>query len=140
MKSILLHSGLSVINGSEVKKVLQKENGLISLCVQATQLNHIKNCKTSLGAWNSLQAVFRPSCLAKKVYLFKQLLDARMKDDKKISKHFNKLSSITDKLAEIGIDMNGKLKTIVLLSNLPTQYEQLAVAMETIDGLPTAKF
>ena len=57
--------------------------------------------------------------------------------DEKMSEHINKFSSIVDKLAEIGIDMNEELITIILLSSLPTQYEQFVVAMETRDSLPT---
>lgn len=148
MKSVLIHQGYwDVVNGKEKKEDAKELNkwierdekalATIMLCIQASQLNHIKNCKSSEEAWNTLQEVFRPSGPIKKVYLYKQLLNTRMADDGNMSEHINNFSSIVDKLGEAGIELNEELVTIILLSSLPTQYEQFVVAMETRDNLPS---
>nr|XP_041633510.1 uncharacterized protein LOC121503282 [Drosophila kikkawai] len=44
---------------------------------------------------------------------------------------------ILDGLTGVGIELNDELRTIVLLSSLPEQFEHFVVAMETRDQLPS---
>lgn len=148
MKSVLIHGGMwGIVNGTTSKEATdtdgkweksdEKALATILLCVKASQLNHIKNVKTSIEAWETLQEIFRPSGPVKKVSLYKQLLNLRMTDENNMSQHVNAFATIVDKLAEVGIDMNNELLAIILLSSLPPTYEQFVVAMETRDSLPS---
>ncbi|GBP89831.1 Retrovirus-related Pol polyprotein from transposon TNT 1-94 [Eumeta japonica] len=151
MKSVLVHSGYwNIVSGKETAddeeeskrkekwpERDQKALATITLCINAAQLSHIKSCKTSSEAWNTLKEVFRPSGPVKKVYLYKQLLNKKMSEDGSMSEHLRSFSEIVDKLAEVGIELHEELVTIILLSSLPAQYEQFVVAMETRDILPT---
>ncbi|XP_073841217.1 uncharacterized protein [Musca autumnalis] len=143
MKSVLIHSGLwKVVSTKDVKAEefqVQDEKALATLilCVKASQLNHIKSCKTSAEAWKRLEEVHRPSGPVRKVSLYKKLLNLRMADGENMQQFLNEFSNCVDKLSEVGITIQSELVVIILLSCLPKSYEQFVVAMETRDSLPS---
>lgn len=54
-----------------------------------------------------------------------------------MSNYITSFVEIVDKLAEVNIELNEELKVIILLSSLPSEYENFVVAIETRDALPT---
>lgn len=147
MKSVLIHSSLWNIvfgkstrdeakNVSEWNQLDEKALATITLSVKASQLNHLKLCKTSNEAWKRLEDIHRPSGPVRKVSLYKKLLNSRMTDSEDMSCFLNDFSNAVDKLSEVGIELQDELIVIILLSSLPKSYEQFVVAMETRDSLP----
>lgn len=103
MKSVLIHSELwsyvneTVIKPEETKAVElasynaknEKALATILLSVKSSQLIHVKNCESAGEAWKKLQQVHQPSGPARKVTLFKQLVQLHMAEDQAMSKHTN---------------------------------------------------
>lgn len=151
MRSILIHSGQwRIVNGdtkidadkrdSETEKLkLEDEKALatIFLNIKPSQLNSIKNCSTSREAWLKLQNIHKPQGPMQKVGLYKRLLNLSMKDNSNMSQHLNEFVEISEKLTEVGIDIQEELLTIILLTSLPKQFDNFVVAIETRDNLPS---
>lgn len=120
----------------EYKVQGEKALATLILSVKASQLNHMKSCKTSVDAWKYLEEVHRPNGPVRRVSLYKKLLNSRMADGENVQKFLNEFSNCVDKLAEVGTDIQSDLVVIILLSCLPTSYEKFVAAMETRDSLP----
>jgi len=56
-----------------------------------------------------------------------------------IYSYLNEFLEVLDGLISVGIDLNKELRTIVLLSSLPEQFENFVVAIETRDELPSVE-
>lgn len=150
IKSVLIHSELwSYVSGAEVKpdngsaatwsNKDEKALATILLCVKPSQLNYIKNCKTSNEAWIILQNTHQPQGPARKVTLFKQLLQLKMQENTHVLPHLNNFSSLVEKLKEISIELKDELLSIILLSSLPNSFENFVLAFEARDTLPTCE-
>lgn len=151
MRSVLIHCGYwRYVNGDEKKNptweankklewesIDEKALATIMLSVKSSQLNYIKNCLTSNDAWEKLKEVYKPNGPLQKVCLYKKLLNLNMKDYKNMADYLNTFSDITEKLADVGIQIQDELTVIILLSSLPIDYENFVVAMETRDALPS---
>jgi hypothetical protein len=55
----------------------------------------------------------------------------------KIQEHVRKFHDIVDKLAEMGIEINPELLSIMLLYSLPPSFENFRCAIESRDELPS---
>lgn len=151
MRSVLIHCGQwGIVSGekkidparrdAETEKLReedQKALATIFLSVRPSQLNIIKNCKTSLEAWMKLQEVHKPQGPMQKVALYKKMLALKMKENINMVQHINEFVDISEKLIEIGIQIQEELLSIILLTSLPKEYENFVVAIETRDKLPS---
>lgn len=54
-----------------------------------------------------------------------------------MTQHVNEFSSKAGQLEEAGIEIPKELLSIMLLSSLPTQYENFSVAIESRDDIST---
>lgn len=54
-----------------------------------------------------------------------------------MAEYLNSFTEISEKLAEVGIEIAEELLAIILLSSLPKEYENFVIAIETRDALPT---
>lgn len=153
MRSVLIHCDLWAYVSGTIEKppadrvdtvaawTVKDEKALatLTLSVKTAQLIHIKNCRTSAVAWTTLKDIHRPTGPARKVTVFKQLINLKMVEGAPISAHINSFFGLTDKLGEIDIKLPDELITIILLSSLPKSYENFVVAIESRDELPKAQ-
>lgn len=145
MKSILIHQELwKVVSGVEVKpddemwkSKDEKALATIVLSIKANQINSIKHCKSSAEAWLKLKEIYQPTSPGRKVTLFKKLLNLKMSENEDSNQFLNSFSNICEKLCEINVTLNEEILVIILLSSLPSSYENFVVAFETRDDLPT---
>lgn len=151
MKSVLIHSELwSYVSGAKPRPddgaaadvldawIVKDEKALatIVLSVRTSQLLHVKNCTTSLSAWQKIEEVHRPKGPARKVTIFKSMINLKMSEGSAMNAHLNSFFELADKLSEMDIKLPDELLTIMLLSSLPSSYENFVVAIESRDDLP----
>ena len=150
MRSVLVHLDLwAVASGIEEKPEEnapeslsafnakdQKALASILLCVKPTQLTHVKASITALHAWNKLKGIHQPKGPARKVMLFRRLLQLKMTENGTVSEHLNEFDNLIESLVEVDISLPEEFLVILLLSSLPRQFENFAVAIETRDNLP----
>lgn len=149
MKSVLVHCDLweYVSGDKEVPKEaaalaawkLKDEKALATLIlsVKSTQLLHVKNAKTSADAWIRLKEVHSPSGPARKVTIFKSLLNLKMCEGASMSEHLNKFFDLFEKLSELDIQLQDELLAIILLCSLSKNYDNFIIAIESRDELPS---
>lgn len=150
MKSVLIHSELwtyvsgttampeAVANQAPWKAKDEKALATILLSVKTSQLLHVKNCKSSSEAWKKLEEVHSPRGPARKVTLFKNLLNLKMSENTTMASHLHNFFDLFEKITEVDIKLQDELLTVILLSSLPQDYENFVIAMESRDELPTA--
>lgn len=84
MKSILIQAEFwKVTNGELLKPQKAKE-------LEQWQVNHVKNCSTSFQAWCKLKDIFIPSGPARKVTLFKHVMQFKIEDDDNVPQFLDK--------------------------------------------------
>lgn len=150
MKSVLVHSELwSYVSGGIARPddanaetlatwVTKDEKALatILLSVKTSQLLHVKHCTTSTSAWKKIEEVHRPTGPARKVTIFKSMINLKMAEGSVMNNHLNSFFDLADKLNELDIKLPDELLTIILLSSLPPSFENFVVAIESRDELP----
>lgn len=114
----------------------QKALAMITLSIKPSELIHIKNCKTSHDAWTTLEKIYQPTGPARKVNLFKKLIQFKFKSGEKFSGQINDFCTILGELKEIDVNMPEELESILLLCSLPDCMENFVVAVEAQDCLP----
>lgn len=146
MRSVLVHCELwtyvsTQTRPSDVTESVwnakdEKALATITLSVKTSQILHIKRCKTAAEAWKKLEEVHQPTGPARKVTVFKQLLNLKMAEGSSMVNHLNGFYDLFEKLCEIDIKIQDELFVIILLSSLPKSYENFVVAIESRDELP----
>ncbi|KAI8441523.1 hypothetical protein MSG28_015111 [Choristoneura fumiferana] len=74
--------------------------------------------------------------LARKEPLLKQLILTKLEGNDVIT-HLNIFMDNVDKLADMDININEDLLTIIMLYSLPSEYENIRIAIKTRDKLPS---
>lgn len=115
----------------------QKARSDIILSISPSELKLIKNCETSRVMWLRLHEIFQSQGPARKATLLKRLTLHKMTDGGDVRDHLNNFFDTVDKLAEMGIEINPDLLTIMILYSLPASYENFRCAIESRDDLPT---
>jgi len=117
----------------------RKARSDIILGISPAELKQVKNCGTSREVWQKLISTYQSTGPARKATLLKQLTLHRMDDQKDIREHLNIFFDTVDKLAEMDVEINSDLLTIMLLYSLPSKFENFRCAIESRDNLPTPK-
>lgn len=73
----------------------EKALATILLSVKSSQLLHIKNCKSSSAAWDKLSEIHTPAGPARKVTVFKQIVNLKMAENTPMNAHLNSFSIFT---------------------------------------------
>jgi len=114
----------------------RKTKSDIILGISSAELKRIKDCETSNKVWQKLQTIYQSTGPARKATLLKQLTLHRMDDGKDVREHLNQFFDTVDKLAEMEVEINSDLLTIMLLYSLPPRFENFRCAIESRDNLP----
>lgn len=134
MKSVLLHSNLSKVtcgrvvkeeNDSAGKKALFDEKALASKMLSAhnididktSQINHIKHCET---AWQMLGEIYTQTGPARRICLFKQLLQIKMCETDTVGAIVTKFYEMVEILKEVDQQTENKSKIICDNANMLT--------------------
>lgn len=78
-------------------------------------------------------------CVKRSASLLKLVLLQKLKDGGDVKEHLAKFLDVISKLEDMDVMINGDLKAIMLLYNLPRSFENIRWAIESIDKLPSAK-
>lgn len=106
------------------------------LLMSPAELRQVKSCKTSKELWDKLKETYQSQGPARKATLLKQLILKKMAENEDVRDHLNNFMDTVDKLANMGIDLNQDLLSIMMLYSLPATYENFRIAVESRDHLP----
>lgn len=114
-----------------------KAKAEIILSISPSELKQVRHCTSSRDVWTKLQSVYQSKGPARKASLLKQLTLQKLEPNGDVRAHLNSFCDAVDKLADMGVDINGDLLAIMMLYSLPNSFENFRIAIESRDELPT---
>ncbi|KMQ86502.1 rna-dependent dna polymerase [Lasius niger] len=158
MQALLVKTeGWQYVSGQNVKPALVANNIVSAAAVKAWELNdekaksdiilsisppelkQVKGHNTSKEVWDRLHAIYQSRGPARTATLLKNLMLRRMEEGEDVREHLRNFFDTVDKLAEMDIDINKDLLSVMLLYSLPKSFENFRCAIESRDELPTAE-
>ena len=79
--------------------------------------------------WDKLGTLYQSKSLVKKLFLWKNLYNLRMKDGDSMKKHINSFNIVVSQFLSIDIKILDEYKCIVLLCSLLDSWDSLVVAI-----------
>ena len=92
---------------------------------------YVRNTDTGREAWKALEDHFEEKTLSRKINLRQKLYSTKLVSGTMVD-HVNKLKTICEHLESIGDLITENDMVMVLLSSLPTQYNNLITTLETL--------
>ena len=96
--------------------------------------------KTTEGLWKKLHDLDEKNTASNKVFLMKKLYNLKMKKGALVVEHLNAFNIIINQLASVKIILDDEIRTILLMCSMPDNWENLIVAMSTLETTRTLKF
>ena len=103
---------------------------LMVLAVEADQMIHIEECKTSREAWEKLIGIYAEPSAANRMRLYERLLTLRFPPGGNSRQHVQLFASTRTELRAVGISIDDTLYKIALLRSLSSSFEGLSIALE----------
>lgn len=111
----------------------KKCKSILVQCIHDSQLEYIKDKKEAKAIFDALKAVFERKSVAGQLLLRKRLLTMKYIDGNEMSQHFLKFDRCVRELKSIGATMEEIDIVCHLLLTLPSSFDNLVTAIETID-------
>ena len=116
-----------------IRKRDNKALSLICLAISSDLRIYVRSAKSSMEAWNALNKHFEEKTLSKKIMFRRQLYELKMKDNNTtMTEHVNKLRTISEQLEALDDIVVEKDLVMILLSSLPSEYNNLITTLETL--------
>ena len=112
-------------SAEEQRKFKKRENlALASVCLSVTTPSqiYVRSAKSAKEAWDNLQKQFEAKSLSKKIFYLRKLYSARMQKGTDMTEHINFVKTIADQLEAAEDPVSEKDLVIILISNLPGEY------------------
>ena len=100
----------------------RKAMSVIRLSLSKNVAFNILKEKTAKGIMEALSNMYEKPSVANKVFLIRELVNTRMKEDNSVTEHINKTNSILARLMSVGIKFDDEVQALLLLSSLPDNW------------------
>lgn len=111
----------------------KQARAIINLCIDDSQIIHIRNESTAAGTWQKLKSIHERANLSSKLYLLRKLYSVKMQENGNMTEHINNMLEIVEKLNSIGENIPEKHIAALLLVSIPESYNNLITALEARD-------
>lgn len=119
-----------------IQKDLKAQSDII-LAISPSEIRQVKGCDTSRAIWTKLEEIYQSKGPVRKAALLNQLFSMKMADDGDARAYARSFFELIDTLAEMDVDFNKDVLTVMLLRSLPEKYENFKCAISSRDELPT---
>nr|GEW94753.1 retrovirus-related Pol polyprotein from transposon TNT 1-94 [Tanacetum cinerariifolium] len=103
--------------------VYKKAHSALLLCLDNKVLREVNKEDSTAGVWLKLETLYMTKSLANKLYLKKKLFTFYMDSGKKLSEHIDKFNKLIGDLANIDADIDDEDQVLMLLTTLPSSYD-----------------
>ncbi|GJZ59552.1 retrovirus-related pol polyprotein from transposon TNT 1-94 [Tanacetum coccineum] len=103
--------------------VYKKAHSALLLCLDNKVLREVNKEDSIVGVWLMLETFYMTKSLANKLYLKKKLFTFYMHSSKKLSEHIDEFNKLIGDLANIDIDIDDEDQALMLLTSLPSSYD-----------------
>ncbi|VFQ77094.1 unnamed protein product [Cuscuta campestris] len=130
IEDLMFHKDLDVVLGDKPEKMSDADwAGLDRKAMSVIRLSLTKNVafnilkeKTAKRIMDALSNMYEKPSAANKVFLIRELVNTRKKNDTSVTEHINKLNSILARLLSVGIKFDDEDQALLLLSSLPDSW------------------
>ena len=130
IEDLLVQNDLDVALGDKSEKMSgakwasldRKAMFVIRLSLSKNVSFNILKEKTTKGIMETLSNMYEKSSAANKVFMIRELVNTRIKEDSSVTKQINKTNSILARLMSVGIKFNDEVQALLLLSSLPDSW------------------
>ncbi|GBN19276.1 Copia protein [Araneus ventricosus] len=115
------------------EKYIKKDRqarAIINLCIEDSQIIHIKYETTAKATWNKLKTIHERSNLSSKLFLLRKLYATKMSEDGNMNEHIAQMLELIDKLKAVGEEIKDGHIAALLLVSVPKSYDTLITALE----------
>jgi len=116
------------------------EKAFVTLClaISISEQVHIRSCSTSAQVWNKLAEVYEGDALPRKMQLWRKFFSLKFQEGTEtLQDYVNKAVTLMDQLTAVGETITENMVVAQILHNLPESYDNLVVAIESRDDIPT---
>ncbi|GJZ73111.1 zinc finger, CCHC-type containing protein [Tanacetum coccineum] len=103
--------------------VYKKAHSALLLCLDNKVLREVNKEDSAAGVWLKLETLYMTKSLANKLYLKKKLFTFYMDSGKKLSEHIDEFNKSIGELANIDVDIDDEDQALMLLTSLPSSYD-----------------
>ncbi|GJV59594.1 retrovirus-related pol polyprotein from transposon TNT 1-94 [Tanacetum coccineum] len=103
--------------------VYKKAHSALLLCLDNKVLREVNKEDSAAGVWLKLETLYMTKSLANKLYLKKKLFTFYMHSGKKLSEHIDEFNKLIGDLANIDVDIDDEDQALMLLTSLPSSYD-----------------
>ncbi|GJY00694.1 hypothetical protein Tco_0358846 [Tanacetum coccineum] len=103
--------------------VYKKAHSALLLCLDNKVLREVNKESSAAGVWLKLETLYMTKSLANKLYLKKKLFTFYMHSGKKLSEHIDEFNKLIGDLANIDVDIDDEDQALMLLTSLPSSYD-----------------
>ncbi|GKB24387.1 retrotransposon protein, putative, ty1-copia subclass [Tanacetum coccineum] len=103
--------------------VYKKAHSALLLCLDNKVLREVNKEDSAAGVWLKLETLYMTKSLANKLYLKKKLFTFYMHSGKKLSEHIDEFKKLIGDLANIDVDIDDEDQALMLLTSLPSSYD-----------------
>lgn len=119
-----------------IEKDLKAQSDII-LVMSPSEIKQVKGCQSAKAIWTKLEEIYQSKGPMRKASLLNQLFALKMEDNGDAREHARNFVDLVDNLAEMEVDINQDLLSVMLLRSLPEKYENFKCAVASRDELPS---
>ncbi|GJU76307.1 retrovirus-related pol polyprotein from transposon TNT 1-94, partial [Tanacetum coccineum] len=108
---------------SEKAALMKNAYTTLILCLGDRVLRKVTKETTATGIWTKLTSLYMTKSLANRLYLKKKLYTYYMSPDTKLGDHIDEFNKLILDLANIDIEIEDEDQALMLLTSLPSSYE-----------------
>lgn len=103
---------------------------LIGLNIEDNQIPHVRTTTSAKEAWIALKNIHEKDSIVNKITLMRQMYETKLEESQDLEPHFDKLTNLLQKLADLNENLSEHLKIALILSSLPKSWHMLVTALE----------
>lgn len=139
MKAYLEHEDLfdtivapagGILSTDATKKRLAKTKLILS--VDRVVLSQIENLDCPKAIWETLQTTYASKSLYRKTSLIIEFTKIRLEDCSSTEQYIDRITTLHQKLKDIGKDLGDDFAACMMLGGLPPEYEPMRMALESL--------
>jgi hypothetical protein len=120
------------VKAAEWLKKDKKARVTICLALSDSVLTMVRDSQTAKQVWDKLSSVFENKNLVNRLLMKRRFLTIRMNEGEKVQTHLNLVKSMSEQLIAIGVQVSQEDLIMTLLMSLPTSYEHLITALDSV--------
>ncbi|KFM70371.1 Retrovirus-related Pol polyprotein from transposon TNT 1-94, partial [Stegodyphus mimosarum] len=108
----------------------KQARAIINLCIDDSQIIHVRDETTTAGTWQKLKSIHERSNLSSKLYLLRKLYSIKMAEHGDMIAHITHMMDLVERLKAIGENIPDQHVAALMLVSIPESYNNLITAIE----------